>query len=125
MAHATILYVEDNRLVLHMVKETLDLEGWRVETCEDGLTALGRIESATPFDLILLDNDLPGVSGVELAQQARGMWHRRRTPILMLSASDCRREAGRAGVNCFLKKPEDIYGVVAAIKRLMAASLGE
>ena len=125
MAHTTILYVEDNRLVLYMVKETLELEGWQVETCEDGLKALGRIEGAAPFDLILLDNDLPGMSGLELARQARLMRHRRRTPILMLSASECRREAGQAGVDSFLKKPEDIYGVVAAIKRLIVASLCE
>lgn len=43
MTHATIRYVEDNRLVLYMVKETLELADWQSETCEDGLTALRKI----------------------------------------------------------------------------------
>jgi CheY-like chemotaxis protein len=59
MAFINILYVEDFLPVRLIVKETLELEGWRVEGCDDGLTALSRIESREPYDLLLLDDDLP------------------------------------------------------------------
>jgi DNA-binding NtrC family response regulator len=62
----TILYVEDNQLLLRTMKETLTIAGWRVEPCDDGAKALARIESDEPFDLLLLDSNLPGVSGIEL-----------------------------------------------------------
>jgi len=56
---------------------------------------------------------------LELVQRARKISHRRRTPIIMLSASDCEREAWRAGVNAFLKKPEQIDELPATIVRLL------
>jgi CheY-like chemotaxis protein len=46
----TILLVEDNRMVLSVVRETLELEGWRVDCCEDGYTALRIIESGRHYD---------------------------------------------------------------------------
>lgn len=122
MASINILYAEDFPPVKLIVKETLELEGWRVEACDDGLTALRQIESSEPYDLILLDNDLPGVSGVELAARARALTHRRHTPIIMLSATERRCDASAAGVNIFLKKPEGMALLVATIKQLLAAA---
>ena len=103
MASINILYAEDFPTVKLIVKETLELEGWRVEDCDDGFTALSRIESGEPYDLILLDDDLPGLSGIELAARARALRHLSRTPIIMLSATERRRDARAAGVDIFLK----------------------
>lgn len=121
MAFINILYVEDFLPVRLIVKETLELEGWRVEGCDDGLTALSRIESCEQYDLILLDDDLPGLSGVELAARARALGHRSRTPIIMLSATERGGDAHAAGVNIFLKKPEGMTSLVATIKRLLSS----
>lgn len=121
MASINILYAEDFPPVKLIVKETLELEGWRVEACDDGLTALRQIESSEPYDLILLDNDLPGISGVELALRARALRHRRHTPIIMLSATERRYDASAAGVNIFLKKPEGMSSLVETIKQLLSS----
>lgn len=115
----TILCIEDNKLVLSALKETLELEGWRVEVCEDGATALTKIESGARYDLIITDNDLPGVSGLELIQQARRLEHRLSTPIIMLSATAYQAEAREAGADVFLRKPEDINIVAQTVKRLL------
>jgi len=56
---------------------------------------------------------------LELIQRAWTISHRRRTPIIMLSGSDCESEAWGAGVNSFLRKPEDIEKVSLTIKRLL------
>lgn len=117
----TILYVEDNHLLLRTLKETLSLEGWRVEPCENGAQALARIESDEPFDLILLDNNLPEVSGIELIRRARALPHRQQTPIIMFSASRVERAALNAGANEFLRKPDDVQAVVKTIRRFLTA----
>ncbi|HEU4593999.1 MAG TPA: response regulator [Pyrinomonadaceae bacterium] len=116
----SILYAEDDLLVAAAVRETLESEGWKVETCADGEDALGLVLSAAPFDALLLDNGLPGVRGVEIARRARALPRHRRTPILMLSASECEREARAAGVDAFLRKPQDVTQLAATIRRLLA-----
>jgi CheY-like chemotaxis protein len=119
MGSLTILYAEDYGLLLHYVKELLEEQGWRVETCADGLSALERIEGDKDYDLLVLDNSLPGMSGLELVRRARSLPHRRRTPVIMLSASDVALSASRAGVNIFLKKPDEIDALVETIRRLL------
>jgi CheY-like chemotaxis protein len=93
-----------------------------VEVCEDGQTALEKIESGNSYDLLLLDNHLPHVSGVELVRRARALSHRRDTPVIIISASESGREARRAGADLFLKKPENIYAIVEHILKLCARS---
>ncbi len=67
----------------------------------------------------VVDNDLPGLSGLELVLRVRSMARRRNTPIIMLSGDDCEKEAWRAGVSGFLRKPEDIEKVSSTIARLL------
>lgn len=114
-----ILYTEDNHLVLHAVRETLELEGWSVAACTDGLAALGRLESGERFDALLCDHDLPGLSGVELIRRARRLSQHRRTPIVMLSASEARAEALSAGADVFLRKPQDVGRLVETLAELL------
>ncbi len=120
MQAAMILYVEDNELVLHGVKDTLEQEeGWRVDACTDGTTALAKIESSEHYDLLLFDNELPGVDGLTLIRRARELPHRQHTPIAMLSASRIEREARRAGADEFLKKPDNITNIIEHVRRLL------
>ena len=114
-----VLHVEDNKLVAALVQEALELEGWGVVTVSEGNAALKHLAGDAHYDLLLLDNELPGLSGVELVRAARRHDHRRRTPIIMLSASDVRAEAARAGVDVFLRKPEEVGKLVETIERLL------
>ncbi|MDX6269903.1 MAG: two-component system, OmpR family, response regulator [Acidobacteriota bacterium] len=115
-----ILCVEDYQAVADAVKETLEELGWKVELCANGTEAMSKIESKTRYHLLILDNQLPGKDGLELARRARALPHRRHTPIIMLSASDVERDALRAGVNAFLRKPQDIGRLAATVMRLLA-----
>lgn len=118
MRSLTILYVEDYKLLLLYVKDMLEEQGWQVETCQDGMRALEIIESGSLYDVLILDNSLPGLSGLELVRRARCLTHRRRTPIIMLPANDSARAALSAGAEAFLKKPEDVNAIVKTITRL-------
>ena len=115
-----ILHVEDDTLVADVVKEALRDEGWRVSTYTDGAAALKEIEGETHYDLMIIDNRLPGVSGLELLTRARLLPHRQQVPIVMLSATDEWREARRAGASAFLRKPEDMHALAETIARLLA-----
>jgi CheY-like chemotaxis protein len=115
-----ILCVEDYQAVADIVKETLEEPGWTVELCADGTEAMRRIAGKTRYQLLILDNHLPGHEGVELARRARELPHRRHTPIIMLSASEIERDALDAGVNAFLRKPQDIAHLTATVKRLLS-----
>ncbi|MFN2455370.1 MAG: response regulator [Pyrinomonadaceae bacterium] len=123
MPPVTILYAEDNELVLHGVKNTLELEeGWKVDACTDGTTALKKIEGSAHYDFLLFDNELPGVDGLTLIRRARELPHRRHTPLAMLSASRVEREARRAGADEFFKKPDDVTKIVEHVRRLLNIS---
>ncbi len=121
MRSLTILYVEDHKLLLLHVKDMLEAQGWRVETCQDGTRALEVIESSSLFDVVILDNGLPGMSGLELVRRARRLTHRRRTPIIMLSASNDAKAARQAGANAYLKKPDEVDAIIETVTRLTGA----
>jgi DNA-binding response OmpR family regulator len=118
--HLTILYVEDSKFVADAVRETLEGEGWRVETCADGYVTLLLLKGERRYDLLILDHELPNVSGMELARRTRELPHRKQTPIVMLSASECVRDALLAGADTFLRKPQDIGKIVETIARLLS-----
>ncbi|HYE13343.1 MAG TPA: response regulator [Pyrinomonadaceae bacterium] len=119
----TILHAEDDEPVADAVRETLEAEGWQVEVCADGLAALERLAGSERYDLLIFDNQLPGISGIELTRQARSMAHRQQTPIIVLTASRVEAEARRAGANAFLRKPDDLPYIAETVARLLARKI--
>jgi CheY-like chemotaxis protein len=119
----SILHAEDSMQVANLVSDMFSAEGWRIELCTDGDAALRKLTSDERVDLLLLDNELPGVNGLDLVKRTRKMTHRRRTPIVMLSGNDCETEAWRAGVDAFLKKPAQVNELPSTIARLLKVDL--
>jgi CheY-like chemotaxis protein len=116
----SLLHVEDNKMVADAVKETLEMEGWTVESFREGNTALKMIVSDEHYDVLIFDNELPDTNGIELIRQTRRLIHRQETPIIMFSASDAEKEARRIGASAFLRKPEDLAVMAETIARLLA-----
>jgi DNA-binding response OmpR family regulator len=123
--HVSILHAEDNMQVANLINEMFSGEAWKIDLCVDGDSALRKLTSDERFDLLLVDNELPGLSGLDLVKRARKITHRRRTPIVMLSGTDCETEAWRAGVDAFLKKPEQIDEVPSTVARLLKVEVRE
>jgi CheY-like chemotaxis protein len=116
---AIVLHVEDDPAVAAAVRGTLEAEGCRVETCADGGEALARLQRTAPYDLLLLDLELPGISGLDLTREVRALAHRRSLPLIVFSASDLEREALEAGADLFLRKPQDSPALAAAVHSLL------
>ena len=100
-----VLLVEDDETVAIVLSDMLTQAGHRVTHAENGLNALIDL-SAQPFDLALLDLDLPGMDGFDLARQLRSMGF----PGVILAVSAradlaAEQEALEAGFVRFLRKP--------------------
>jgi len=115
----SILQVEDDEEIAKFVREMFVGEDWVVELCADGYGALEKLTGNNHYDVLIVDNDLPGLSGIELVERARKMRHRNRTPIVMLSGSNRETEAWSVGVQAFLRKPEQISELPSTINRLV------
>jgi len=105
-AKLTVLHVEDHQMVARTVAQLLATESINVDSCTSGTAAWEILKGDTPYDALIVDNNLPGLSGLELVLRVRSMAHRRNLPIIMLSGDDCEKEAWRAGVDAFLNKLE-------------------
>jgi DNA-binding NtrC family response regulator len=120
-SHISILHVEDDQQTSNLVDEMFAAEEWHVELCTDGYGALEKLTGNDHYDVLIVNNDIPGLSGLELVQRARKITHRRRTPIIILSGSDCEKEAWGAGVDAFLRKPEQLGKLEATVNRVLKA----
>ena len=91
-----------------------------MEVCARGDEALRRLQGGGRFDLLILDFRLPGLDGLELARRARALPRAVRTPIIMFTACEVEREARRAGVDAYLRKPRGVYSLAGTAARLLA-----
>ena len=80
----TILFIEDDPLVLKLYKGRLEREGFRIESAEDGLVALELLPKIRP-DLVLLDLMLPKLHGLEVLKFIRADVNLKGTPVIVLS----------------------------------------
>jgi CheY-like chemotaxis protein len=119
---AIILYVEQNRMLLQTVRDVLEFAGWYVKPCSDEGYAVAYVESTqSHFDLLLIDHDFRGFSGLKLTERARRQPHRKETPIVLISLEEIAEEAAQTGADAFLRKPNNLIELVDTIKRLLDA----
>jgi DNA-binding response OmpR family regulator len=78
----TILIVEDERNLCHLIRDNLQEQGYQVLQAFDGPSALTMAKDAVP-DLVILDIMLPGIDGLEVCRRLR---QDSIVPILMLTA---------------------------------------
>ena len=120
-----VLHVEDRAEVAEAVQMKLEDEGWSVETCVDGASALEKLESGERFDVLIFDFKLPDANGIGLIKHTRRLAHRQQTPIIMFSGDDVELDARRAGANYFLRKPNDLDSIPETVARLLARKKGK
>lgn len=113
-----ILLVEDEMRVADFVVRGLKAEGWSVTHAPDGEIALTMLAD-DPFDVVLLDLMLPGISGQDVCRKMRA--RENHTPVLMLSALDAVNERIGGllmGADDYLTKPFDFDELVARVTAL-------
>jgi CheY-like chemotaxis protein len=114
-----ILYVENNLILSQLVTDLLDLGGWHVWRAECGTAAQIFLRHEQRFALLLVDNELPDMRGLEVVKYARSLPHRESLPVMLFSIENCEREAKEAGANEFLRKPHDLFLLMDIARRLI------
>ena len=120
-----ILLVDDEVRLTELLRLELDVEGYDVEVASDGATGLIKARSQPEPDLIVLDWNLPDLSGVDICQRIRSSGVT--TPILMLTGHDDiadRVKALDAGVDDYLVKPFSIEELMARLRAMQRRAQG-
>lgn len=119
MKSVRVLLVEDNPADVDLVRESLSEDRLSVDlmVATDGLEGLdalharGRFQGAALPDVIVLDLNLPRMSGREFLESIRQEDILRRIPVVVLTSSDAERDVAQsydAGANCYVTKPLDL-----------------
>lgn len=115
----TILIVEDNELNLKLFNDLLSAEGFGTMLARDGAAALSEAMN-TPPDLILMDIQLPAMSGIETARRIRADAGLGGIPIIVVSAYPRRTDAAsRAAEFCddYIMKPVLPSALLNAVRK--------
>lgn len=121
MATQTVLIVEDNALNAKLFSDLLTSCGYKTVLSPDGRGVQAEVIALQP-DLIILDIQLPQVSGLDIAQTLKAEPGSRDIPVIAVTAFAMKGDDDKilaAGVDAYLSKPVDIPEFLAAVQRLL------
>jgi two-component system cell cycle response regulator DivK len=119
-----ILVVEDNELNLKLFCDLLRAHGYQAEPVRDGREALARARDFLP-DLIVMDIQMPHISGLEIIEQVKADEELRSIPIMAVTAYAAKGDEERireAGAEGYVSKPISVIRFVEAVAGLLAAA---
>ena len=126
MAGELILIVEDNEKNRKLERDVLQFHGYQIMeavTAEDGL----RLAGETPPALVLMDIQLPGMSGIEALAALRADPALRTIPVIAVTASAMTHDRQKildAGFDGYQSKPISVKEFVAAVRRMLDTAGG-
>lgn len=121
MSAKTILYVEDNEFNLKIVRQLLSRTSYRLIEAVDGVQGVVRAQSELP-DLILMDIQLPKLSGLDATRQIRADPNTAGIPIIVITSfalSGDSEKAKEAGASAYLAKPYSPRELLEMIRKLV------
>lgn|GEM_PF-1716441 len=119
-----ILVVEDNELNLKLFCDLLRAHGYEAEPVRDGREAVERARAFRP-ELVIMDIQMPYVSGLELIEQLKTDEELRRTPIMAVTAYAAKGDEERirdAGAEGYVSKPISLMRFIEAVRGLLDAA---
>jgi len=120
MSAKTILYVEDNEMNRQIVRDLLKRTKYTLIEAQDGEAGVAKALETRP-DLILMDIQLPKISGMEAMRRLRAEAATAGTPIIAITSfalSGDEQKAKEAGATAYLAKPyspRDLLGLIRKI----------
>lgn len=118
----TILVIEDDPDQLDMLARRLERFGFTVARAGGGANALHYLRTH-PVDLVLLDQMMPDMTGIEVLRRVRLKYSSAALPVVMVTAaSDTATvlDAASLGANDFITKPVDVHRVLERIRHHLA-----
>ncbi len=118
LACRRVLIAEDDRALLELLTEYLELQGLDVAAVESGDAALQALQENPPPDLVVLDIRMPGVPGDEVLRRMRADPRLARIPVVAMSGMRANELQLFARPDEFLAKPFDIESLTSALTRM-------
>jgi signal transduction histidine kinase/ActR/RegA family two-component response regulator len=118
---ATVLVVDDETHIRTLLHQTLADAGYKVLEASDGTIAVTEARQHRP-DLVILDVNMPGLSGFDVARLLRTEKSTARIPIVILSVEDPRQSAD-IGAAAHLTKPVEIESLLRTVARLLGREM--
>jgi two-component system cell cycle response regulator DivK len=121
MSDKTVLYVEDNEFNLKIVRQLLSRTSYRLIEAVDGEQGVATAQKELP-DLILMDIQLPKLSGLEATRQLRTDPKTAHIPIVVITSfalSGDSEKAKEAGASAYLAKPYSPRELLQMIRKLV------
>lgn len=119
MEKPVALIVEDDRDIVALFRHVLDIAGYHTEIVLNGIEAMERIETLLP-NIVLLDLQLPGMSGVEILKRMRAQENMARIPVVVITAYAPYADSLPVEPDLLLLKPVDINQLSSLVQRLQA-----
>jgi two-component system chemotaxis response regulator CheY len=119
--------VDDDDEMSHAVKLMLSLLGHQVETYRDARSAARLLMGGKRPDLMVLDINMPEVSGIDMLEFLRSRPPLRSLPVIMLSSETTDAQVDEAlmmGANAFVFKPVTLEELEAAVNKVLPKSRG-
>jgi len=105
--HAKVLVVDDDAVCNQVNVTSLKRANFKVDGVKDPAEALTMLE-ATQYDIVVLDVNMPGLSGFDVCEKMRRLPHNKKTPVIFVTAFssfDNRKQSVLSGGNDFVSKP--------------------
>jgi len=121
MSGKTILYIEDNEMNRKIVRDLLKRTKYQLIEAYDGEAGVAKALEARP-DLILMDIQLPKISGMEATRRLRAEAVTAKTPIVAITSfamSGDDQKAKDAGATAYLAKPYSPFDLLKLIRKLL------
>ncbi len=121
MANETILVIEDDPSVRTLLSKALAAKGYEVDTCEDGLAGLTRLEALAP-DLIIVDIMMPRLDGMTFVRAIKAHEHTKPIPVIFLTAKNDPKsmiQGINLGARFYVTKPFQIDELLAKVEKAL------
>ncbi|MGZ3688086.1 MAG: response regulator [Bdellovibrionota bacterium] len=110
-----ILVIEDDAPIREMLKSVLELEGYQVETANNGKQGIAAISAEVPPQVILLDMMMPVSSGWDVLDFLRANAETAKVPVVIVSAYS--EVAKSVRPNAFVPKPVQLKSLLGALEQ--------
>jgi len=117
---ARLLLVEDNLVNQKVVLAILRKKGYQIDVANDGREALDKLDRQAPYDLILMDVQMPVLDGLEATRAIRREPKWEKIPIIAMTAhamNGDRERCLQAGMDAYISKPVQPAHLVATIEK--------